>query len=152
MKTTILSIAKKTRSDYDPIYQELQKMISRFADVEMKDVFSKDIAIAQNIDETSSKRAYSEAFFPYLDKSYAIALHPEGKILDSYEFSKLIDGRMSVNFFIGGAYGLEERFLERCDSVVSLGKITMSHKIAKAVVLEQIYRSFSILSGHPYHK
>jgi len=59
---------------------------------------------------------------------------------------------MSVKFFIGGAYGFEESFLKKSDKVISLGKITMSHKIAKAVLLEQIYRGFSILSNHPYHK
>ena len=59
---------------------------------------------------------------------------------------------MSIQFYIGGAYGLEEEFLNRSDKVISLGKITMSHKIAKAVLLEQIYRGFSILSNHPYHK
>jgi len=59
---------------------------------------------------------------------------------------------MSVKFFIGGAYGFEDEFLKQSNAVISLGKITMSHKIAKAVLLEQIYRAFSILSNHPYHK
>lgn len=152
MKINILSISKKNDSNYNLIYKDLQKMISRFAVVDIKDIFSKKIAIAQNLDKVSSAKAYTEAFIPYLNKNYSIALHPEGKFVDSYEFSKLIDGKMSLNFFIGGAYGFEESFLDRCDSVVSLGKITMSHKIAKVVLLEQIYRSFSILSGHPYHK
>ena len=43
-------------------------------------------------------------------------------------------------------------FLKKSDVVISLGNITMSHKIAKAVLLEQIYRGFSILTNHPYHK
>ncbi len=59
---------------------------------------------------------------------------------------------MSIKFFIGGAYGFEENFLKKSDQVISLGKLTMSHKIAKAVLLEQIYRGFSILTIHPYHK
>jgi len=57
-----------------------------------------------------------------------------------------------VKFFIGGAYGLENSFLQKSDAVISLGKLTMSHKIAKAVLLEQVYRGFSILNNHPYHK
>jgi 23S rRNA (pseudouridine1915-N3)-methyltransferase len=59
---------------------------------------------------------------------------------------------MSIKFFIGGAYGFDDAFLKKSDNVISLGNITMSHKIAKAVLLEQIYRGFSILSNHPYHK
>ncbi len=152
MNITIFSIAKKNRSDYDLVYKELQKMISRFTDIQMKDIFSKEITAAQNIGKLASKKAYSQSFMPYIDKSYNIALHPKGRFVDSYGFSKLIDGKMSINFFIGGAYGLEDRFLDKCDNVISLGKITMSHKVAKVVLLEQIYRSFSILSGHPYHK
>lgn len=57
-----------------------------------------------------------------------------------------------LNFFVGGAYGFEDSFLKKSNAVISLGKITMSHKIAKVVLLEQIYRGFSILSNHPYHK
>jgi 23S rRNA (pseudouridine1915-N3)-methyltransferase len=59
---------------------------------------------------------------------------------------------MSIKFVVGGAYGFEDSFLKKSDAVISLGKLTMSHKIAKAVLLEQIYRGFSILSNHPYHK
>nr|MDA3945773.1 23S rRNA (pseudouridine(1915)-N(3))-methyltransferase RlmH [Helicobacteraceae bacterium] len=77
--------------------------------------------------------------------------HPLKK-RDSGKFSTLITDKIAIKFFIGGAYGLEEPFLKRCDKVISLGKITMSHKIAKVVLLEQIYRGFSILSNHPYHK
>jgi 23S rRNA (pseudouridine1915-N3)-methyltransferase len=152
MKIGIFSIAKQQRTDYDPIYKDLTKMISRFAEVETKDIFHKQINQAHSISTGAAKHSYTQAFEPYFDNSYSIALHPDGKIIDSFAFSKLIDGKMSIKFFIGGAYGLEEEFLDRCDSVISLGKITMSHKIAKVVLLEQIYRGFSILSGHPYHK
>ena len=79
-------------------------------------------------------------------------MHPDGKIIDSYEFSKLLDDKIAIKFFIGGAYGFENDFLKNGDAVISLGNITMSHKIAKVVLLEQIYRGFSILSNHPYHK
>jgi 23S rRNA (pseudouridine1915-N3)-methyltransferase len=152
MKIDIISIAKKEKSIYDPLYKELKKMISRFAKVETIEVFNKDITKAHNISAEASKKAYTRVLEPYLSTNYNILLHPDGKIIDSYEFSKLLDGKISVKFFIGGAYGFEDAFLKRSDKVISLGKITMSHKIAKAVLLEQIYRGFSILSNHPYHK
>ena len=88
----------------------------------------------------------------YIGKDYSVILHPEGELIDSYEFSKLLNDKMSVKFFIGGAYGFEDNFLKKSNRIISLGKLTMSHKIAKAVLLEQIYRGFSILSNHPYHK
>jgi 23S rRNA (pseudouridine1915-N3)-methyltransferase len=152
VKISICSIVKGQDALYEPMHQEFTKMISRFAKVEIQDVFNKQIQKAQTMDAAHAKQSYTQAFEPLIANSYTVALHPEGKIIDSFEFSKLIDGKMSLKFFIGGAYGLEEEFLRQCDQVVSLGKITMSHKVAKVVLLEQIYRGFAILTNHPYHK
>jgi len=148
----IVSIAKKERSTYDPLYKELTKMISRFAKVQDIEIFNKDVTKAHSISPEAAKQAYTKLLTPHLSKGFSVTLHPNGKIIDSYEFSKLLDGKIAVKFYIGGAYGFEDEFLKKSDAVVSLGNITMSHKIAKAVLLEQIYRGFSILSNHPYHK
>jgi len=152
MKIDIISIAKKEKSIYDPLYKELIKMISRFAKIEDIELFPKDVAKSHTISPEASKQAYTKVLEPYIGHDYSIVLHPDGKLIDSFEFSKLLNDRMAVKFFIGGAYGFEDDFLTKCDVVVSLGNITMSHKIAKAVFLDQIYRGFSILSNHPYHK
>jgi len=148
----IVSIAKKEHSIYDPLYKELQKMISRFAKVDDIELFNKDVTKAHTISPEASKQAYTKLLEPYASKGFSVILHPDGKLIDSYEFSKLLDGKIAIKFFIGGAYGFEDSFLKKGDTVISLGNITMSHKIAKAVLLEQIYRGFSILSSHPYHK
>ena len=152
MNIEIISIAKKEKSIYDPLYKELEKMISRFAKVKDTEIFTKDVTKAHTISPDAAQKAYSKALEGYIGKDFCITLHPDGKLIDSFEFSKLLDDKISVKFFIGGAYGFEESFLKKSDRVISLGKITMSHKIAKAVLLEQIYRGFSILSNHPYHK
>jgi len=152
MNIDIISIAKKEKTIYDPLYKELSKMISRFAKVGDIELFDKDVAKSHTISPIASQQAYTRALTPYIGKDFCICLHPDGKLIDSFEFSKLLNDRMAVKFFIGGAYGFEDDFLTKCDVVVSLGNITMSHKIAKAVFLDQIYRGFSILSNHPYHK
>lgn len=152
MNISIITIAKKERSLYDPLYQEQMKMISRFAKVEDIELFPKEIVKAHTISPEASQMAYSKLLSPYLGKNYSIALHPEGKKCDSFAFSKLISDKISVQFFIGGAYGFEKSFVEQCDSVISLSDMTMSHKIAKAVLLEQIYRAYSLIANHPYHK
>lgn len=148
----IISIAKKEKTIYDPLYKELSKMISRFAKIEDIELFDKDVAKSHTISPTASQQAYTRSLAPYIGKDFCVCLHPDGKVIDSFEFSKLLNDRMAVKFFIGGAYGFEDDFFKKCDAVISLGNITMSHKIAKAVLLEQIYRGFSILSNHPYHK
>jgi 23S rRNA (pseudouridine1915-N3)-methyltransferase len=152
MKIAIHAIAKKERSIYDPLYKELEKMISRFASVAATELFPKEVAKAHMVSPEAAQAAYTAALEPHLSKGYSIALHPDGELIDSFEFSKLLSDRMSVQFFIGGAYGFDDAFLRQCDRVISLGRLTMSHKIAKAVLLEQVYRGFSILSNHPYHK
>lgn len=152
MKLKILSIAKPEKSLYSPLYKELEKMISKYSKIEDIELFNKKIHQAQTEGQVSAQASYTQAFEPYLNKSYNIALHPEGKLVDSFKFSKLLSDKISVNFFIGGAYGFEDRFLKQCDSVMSLGELTMSHKIAKAVLLEQIFRGFTINNNHPYHK
>ncbi len=152
MNIDIVSIAKKEKSIYDPLYKELEKMISRFAKVTDIELFPKDVAKSHTISPVASQQAYSRALKPYTEKSFSVILHPDGKIIDSFEFSKLLNDKMSVKFLLGGAYGFEDSFLKESDVVISLGKLTMSHKIAKVVLLEQIYRGFSILSNHPYHK
>jgi 23S rRNA (pseudouridine1915-N3)-methyltransferase len=149
---SIISIAKKERSLYDPLYQEQMKMISRFAKVEDIELFPKEIAKAHTISSEASQMAYSKLLSPMLGKNYSIALHPDGKKLDSFAFSKLISDKISLQFFIGGAYGFEKSFVDRCDAAISLSELTMSHKIAKAVLLEQIYRAYSLAANHPYHK
>ena len=152
MNIELISIAKKEKTIYDPLYKDLQKMIGRFAKLKDTEIFNKDVAKAHTISPDAAQKAYTKVLEPYLSGSYCITLHPNGKLIDSFEFSKLLNDRMAVKFFIGGAYGFEDEFLKKSDAVISLGKLTMSHKIAKAVLLEQIYRGFSILSNHPYHK
>lgn len=152
MKISLLSIAKKEKSTYDPLYKELEKMISRFSSLEDIELFPKEVTKAHTISPQAAQKAYTKLYEPHLSGSYNIVLHPEGKKLDSFEFSKLLSDRMAVKFFIGGAYGFEDTLLKQCDQQITLGKLTMSHKIAKAVLLEQIYRGFSILNNHPYHK
>ncbi|CAI6150077.1 MAG: Ribosomal RNA large subunit methyltransferase H [uncultured Sulfurimonas sp.] len=152
MNIEIISIAKKEKTIYDPLYKELTKMISRFANVKDIEIFNKDVTKAHTISKKSAQVAYTKVLEPHISSTYSVTLHPDGKVIDSFEFSKLLDSRMSIKFFIGGAHGFEDDFLNKSDVVISLGKITMSHKIAKAVLLEQIYRGFSILTNHPYHK
>jgi 23S rRNA (pseudouridine1915-N3)-methyltransferase len=149
---SLISIAKKERCLYDPLYQEQITMISRFAKLDDVELFPKEVVKAHLIGPEASKVAYSKLLEPMLGKTYSIALHPDGKKCDSLAFSKLLCDKIAIQFFIGGAFGFEESFVARCDSVISLSELTMSHKIAKAVLLEQIYRAFTLLNNHPYHK
>ncbi len=151
MTIKIYTIEKLKKDNFYDIILDYKKMISKFAKIEDRAIFSKDIAKAQSIGEAEAKRSYTKAFLPLLG-DFNVALDVNGKELDSFQFSELFKDRASLSFFIGGAYGFEDEFLRKCDIKVSLSRLTMGHKIAKIVLFEQIYRAFTILNNHPYHK
>ncbi len=151
MKIDLYTVEKQSRDAYAQIGEHYRKMISRYASIQEHNIFNKKIASAQNRDAKSARESYTQALLPYT-KGFNIILHPEGKILDSFEFYKSFDINTNLNFFIGGAYGFEKNFLQKGDLIISLSKLTFSHKIAKVVLYEQIYRALTLLHKHPYHK
>ena len=54
-------------------------------------------------------------------------------------------------FVIGGAYGFSKAVYDRCNSMISLSKMTFSHQMVRAIFLEQLYRAFTIMKNEPYH-
>jgi len=153
MKINIYIIDKKSKDKlYAPLIEHYLKISKPFAKVEVFEIYTKEINKAHDISTEASQKSYTLALESHLRGAYNISLNPDSKELDSFEFSNLLKDRGVVNFFIGGAYGLESSFLDKCNNDISLGKITMSHKLAKVVLLEQIFRGLTILNNHPYHK
>ena len=79
-----------------------------------------------------------------------------GTKLDSFEFSKLIftqtGNNENIKFFIGGSEGIDQNYFNDFDKIISFGDLTWPHKMFKMMLLEQIYRSITIINKHPYHK
>ena len=90
------------------------------------------------------------------DKSYKILLDIKGEEVSSIEFSTLINDKLthfsSITFIIGSSNGVSENIKNFMNQRISFGKITMPHGLFRAVLLEQIYRSFKILNNERYHK
>ena len=153
MKIKLFCIEKQKKDPlFEPILSHYVKLCRPFASVEIHALFSKEVAKAQERSAEEAKATYSRLFEPHLGKGYDIVLDPLGKAVDSYAFADLLKDRAEVNFYIGGAYGFERRFVAQSNIAVSFGKITLSHKLVKAVLLEQIFRGLSINRNHPYHK
>jgi 23S rRNA (pseudouridine1915-N3)-methyltransferase len=82
-----------------------------------------------------------------------IALDPGGESLSSAELARLLESAgKDVAFYIGGADGFSAKFKKSADRLLSLSKMTLPHELARVVLLEQLYRAFTILGGHPYAK
>lgn len=90
------------------------------------------------------------------DKSYKILLDIKGEEVSSIEFSTLINDKLahfsSITFIIGSSNGVSENIKNFVNQKISFGKITMPHGLFRAVLLEQVYRSFKILNNESYHK
>lgn len=151
MNVKVFTIEKSSDKNLEAIASEYTKMISRFAKVEEIKIFNKQIASAQMIGEKEAKISYTKAYESYL-KGYNVALDVEGEQLSSEQFSSLFDQDVTINFFIGGAFGFEDAFLGKTQKIISLSRLTYAHKIAKVVLFEQIYRGLCIKNNHPYHK
>lgn len=86
-----------------------------------------------------------------------IVLSPEGNYLSSEEFSKLIGKNMDAGtrhlfFYIGGPDGLDGSIRDKADFVLSFSPMTFNHQLIRVMLLEQVYRAFTIIRGEPYHK
>ena len=86
-----------------------------------------------------------------------IVLDETGKTLSSRDFAQKLEqfqtaGQSKFQFVIGGADGLNDDIRARADLVLSFGKQTWPHLLARVMLIEQIYRSQQILAGHPYHR
>lgn len=153
MKINVIIVDKKSKDSlYSSLIEHYKKIIKPFANIEIIEVFDKEITKAHDISLLASQKAYTKALEKYMTKGINVALHPSSKEVDSHEFANLLKDRVQINLFIGGAYGFESTFLAKCDFTISFGKITLSHKLAKVVLMEQIFRGLTILNNHPYHK
>ncbi len=153
MKINVIIIDKKGKDNlYAGLIEHYKKIAKPFAKVEVIEVFDKEIAKAQDISPEAAQKSYSKALEKYLNSGTNIVLDPASKEVDSHEFAKLLKDTLHVNLFIGGAYGFERAFISKCNNAVSFGKITLSHKLVKVVLLEQIFRGLTINNNHPYHK
>lgn len=91
------------------------------------------------------------------DDEVLVALDERGKSVSTAAFCDVIeqartDGRANLHFVIGGPDGLADTIRTRAQTTVAFGQITLPHQLVRVILLEQIYRSMTILQGHPYHR
>ena len=91
-------------------------------------------------------------------QDYVVMLDEHGRQYSSREFADVIsrcqhDGTIkSLTFVTGGATGFTQTFLRQANVVLSLSNMTFPHQLCRLMLLEQIYRAYTILAGEPYHK
>ncbi len=147
-----------TKNNLNGIYQDY---ISRIKNIKktigLKDIIFKEIKNSnkKNIIEIKEEESI-KLLNQRTNESLDILLDRKGKKIDSIKFSNLFYEQSlinkNINFFIGGSNGLNEEYHKDFDKIISFGDLTWPHKMFKIMLLEQIYRSITIINNHPYHK
>ena len=159
MKIKIVTVGKLKEKYLKDGIAEYSKRLSRFANLEMIELADEKTpdrasdAENQKILEIEGTRILSKIG----DRDFVIVLAIEGKTLSSEEFSKQleqapINGFSTLTFVIGGSLGLSSQVKKRANLSISFGRLTLPHQLMRLVLVEQIYRAFTIQQGSPYHK
>ena len=144
MKLQIAWIGKTKEVAIRALTEEYLKRISRYVGAESHEMSSEATLL-----ELTASAAGRTA--PVL-----ILLDARGRQFTSEEFAELLRdqqdrGTQNLFFAIGPADGFSDNARAEADLVLSFGKMTLAHELARVVLLEQVYRAFTILKGHPYH-
>lgn len=159
MNITILCVGQIKEKYFRDAIAEYQKRLSRYCKLQMIEVA--DEKTKENASEAENDlicKKEGERLLKHIkDSDYCITLEIDGKMLTSEGLSKEIDrlglaGKSSLVFVIGGSIGLDTAVLKRSDYALSFSKMTFPHQLMRVILLEQIYRSYRIMRGEPYHK
>jgi 23S rRNA (pseudouridine1915-N3)-methyltransferase len=131
------------------------KMLSRWASVEFVAIPSPKSS--SRLSPTEIQKAESTRLLGAAGTGQLVALSDSGKEFDSSGFAKVLEkwhttAGGTICFLVGGPYGHHPDLLAKANVVLSLSPLTFSHQLVRLVLLEQIYRAFTILHGTDYHK
>lgn len=143
MKLKIAWIGRTKEKAIQSLAAEYLKRLSRYADIEGLELRDEKALLALANEKAKPRHAL-------------ILLDSRGRQFSSEEFASFLNAQMLQStmplvFAIGPADGFSEESRRAARHTVSLGKLTLPHELARVVLLEQLYRAFTILKGHPYH-
>ncbi|WP_342753063.1 23S rRNA (pseudouridine(1915)-N(3))-methyltransferase RlmH [Shouchella clausii] len=159
MNITILSVGKLKEKYLKQGIDEYIKRLSAYAKVDIIEL--PDEKAPENLsteDMRIIKKKEGERLLAKISAdSHVIALAIEGNMKTSEQLAKNIEqlgtyGKSKIAFVIGGSLGLSNDVYARADELLSFSKMTFPHQLMKLVLFEQLYRSFRIMRGEPYHK
>ena len=159
MKITIITVGKIKEKYLKDAIAEYTKRVSKYCKLEIVEVADeKTPDNASEVVENAIRSKEAERILKYVkDDAYVITLEINGKQLTSEELADKVEklgvqGTSHIIFIIGGSIGLGEEVLEKSNYALSFSKMTFPHQLMRVILLEQIYRSYRIISGEPYHK
>lgn len=156
MKFTIVAVGKLKEHFWSDACAEYLKRLQPYAKTTVIEVPDVDPARAGG--ETAALEQEGATILRAIpERAYVIVLAIDGKELSSEQFSQHLDelglsGISDICFIVGGSCGVSAAVRERAREMLSFGRITLPHNLARVVLLEQLYRACKISRGEPYHK
>ena len=159
MKINIIAVGKIKEKYIREGIKEFSKRLSRYCDLRIIEV--DDEKAPENLSDREMEGVKEKEGKRILSKipqnSYIISLEIDGREISSEEMSKkieelMVSGVNNISFIIGGSLGLSKEISKISNFKLSFSKMTFPHKLIRLILLEQIYRSFKIMKGEPYHK
>jgi 23S rRNA (pseudouridine1915-N3)-methyltransferase len=155
MRLTILCMGKTKERFIQEGIEKYLRYLKPYANASIKEL--KEEKIQDLKDATSIRKKDAEKIFKAVPAgAYLVSLDERGEEFTSHEFAALLNntlesGVREMIFIIGGALGLDEAVVARSHKTVALSRWTFTHEMARLVLLEQLYRAFTIIKGKTYH-
>lgn len=159
MNISIISVGKLKEKYLKMGIDEYVKRLSSYAKVDLIEVADEKAPeqLSEAEMEIVKKKEGERILAKVPDGTFVYALAIDGKMKSSEELAEGLEKQMTygsskIAFVIGGSLGLHKEVLNRANEKLSFGRMTFPHQLMRLVLLEQIYRSFRIMKGEPYHK
>lgn len=145
MKIVCISVGKKHDKNFAPVIAGYEKRLKKFCDFSWQIIPTSSVDIESSSIERTLK-----------DDDFVILLDERGTQLDNRELAEKLEALQNsaikrVAIIIGGAYGVNHQLITRANLSLSISNLVFPHQIVRLLVVEQLYRSYSILSGGKYH-
>jgi 23S rRNA (pseudouridine1915-N3)-methyltransferase len=155
MKVVLAAIGKTDEKYLEQGIDKYSKRINKYLQFDIEII--PDIKNTKNMNAAVQKEKEGELILKKIQQGdYVILLDENGKTYSSVGFAEqlnsiYISGYKRLIFIIGGPYGFSNAVYNRCNSKISLSKMTFSHQLIRLIFVEQFYRAQTILKGEPYH-
>ena len=155
MKIYLITIGQRMPAWVNTAYEAYTKRLPNDYELLLKTLPAEKRLKHTNIQRTMEKETQA-LLNACPSNTYRIALDRQGKPIDTQTLAAGLqtwhDHSQDIALLIGGPEGMTSACFQKVDAIWSLSKLTLPHPLVRVLVAEQIYRAFSILSNHPYHR
>lgn len=154
----IICIGKLKEKYLAEACKEYSKRLGAYCSLKIIELDECRITGSHEADIQSAVKSEGEKIIKKIpSSSFTIGMFVDGKQMDSKVFANklsetALNKSSTINFIIGGSYGLSDDVRKVCNETISISPMTFPHQLFRIILLEQIYRAFNILNGGSYHK